>query len=209
MQRPGAVLRVFLAEATILSLVGAATGVAVGYAAITFIDHAYPLLSLAPPAWAVAAAVLVALVTGLLLECCRRGAPRVSTRSRRSPGDKGMRAMDLARLSAGSVAAHRSRSLLTSLGIAVGIAAVVLLTSIGEGVHRFVLQEFTQFGTNIIAVTPGKTETLGISGAQISNVRPLSLDDSAALERLEQVTAVVPVVQGNAEVSSRAAPAAR
>ncbi len=111
-----------------------------------------------------------------------------------------MRAMDLARLSAGSVAAHRSRSLLTSLGIAVGIAAVVLLTSIGEGVHRFVLQEFTQFGTNIIAVTPGKTETLGISGAQISNVRPLSLDDSAALERLEQVTAVVPVVQGNAEV---------
>jgi putative ABC transport system permease protein len=111
-----------------------------------------------------------------------------------------VRAMDLARLSAGAVVAHRSRSLLTSLGIAVGIAAVVLLTSIGEGVHRFVLQEFTQFGTNIIAVTPGKTETLGISGAQISNVRPLSLDDSAALERLEQVTAVVPVVQGNAEV---------
>lgn len=111
-----------------------------------------------------------------------------------------MRAMDLSRLAIGAVAAHRGRSLLTSLGIAVGIAAVVLLTSIGEGVHRFVLQEFTQFGTNIIAVTPGKTETFGISGAQISNVRPLSLDDSAALERLDQVVAVVPVVQGNAEV---------
>jgi putative ABC transport system permease protein len=62
----GAVLRVFLAEATILSLVGAAAGVAVGYAAISFIDHAYPLLSVAAPAWAVTAAVLVALVTGLL-----------------------------------------------------------------------------------------------------------------------------------------------
>ena len=111
-----------------------------------------------------------------------------------------MRAMDLSRLAIGAVAAHRGRSLLTSLGIAVGIAAVVLLTSIGEGVHRFVLQEFTQFGTNIIAVTPGKTETFGISGAQISNVRPLSLDDSAALERLDQIVAVVPVVQGNAEV---------
>ena len=113
-----------------------------------------------------------------------------------------MRAIDLARLAAGSVAAHRSRSLLTSLGIAVGIAAVVLLTSIGEGVHRFVLQEFSQFGTNIIAVTPGKTETFGISGAQVSNVRPLSLDDSAALGRLEQVVAVMPVVQGNAQVES-------
>ena len=113
-----------------------------------------------------------------------------------------MRAMDLSRLAIGAVVAHRGRSLLTSLGIAVGIAAVVLLTSIGEGVHRFVLQEFTQFGTNIIAVTPGKTETFGISGAQISNVRPLSLDDSAALERLDQIVAVVPVVQGNAEVES-------
>ncbi len=108
--------------------------------------------------------------------------------------------IDMTRLAAGAVIAHRSRSLLTSLGIAVGIAAVVLLTSIGEGVHRFVLQEFSQFGTNIIAVTPGKTETFGISGAQISNVRPLSLDDSAALGRLEHVVAVMPVVQGNAQV---------
>ena len=111
-----------------------------------------------------------------------------------------MRLVDTARLAMGAVIAHRSRSLLTSLGIAVGIAAVVLLTSIGEGVHRFVLQEFSQFGTNIIAVTPGKTETFWISGAQISNVRPLSLDDSVALERLEHVVAVMPVVQGNAQV---------
>jgi putative ABC transport system permease protein len=94
-----------------------------------------------------------------------------------------VRVIDMSRLAAGAVIAHRGRSLLTSLGIAVGIAAVVLLTSIGEGVHRFVLQEFSQFGSNIIAVTPGKTETFGISGAQISNVRPLSLDDSAALGR--------------------------
>lgn len=111
-----------------------------------------------------------------------------------------MRMLDISRLAIGAVTAHRSRSLLTSLGIAVGIAAVVLLTSIGEGVHRFVLAEFTQFGTNIIGVTPGKTETFGISGAQISNVRPLSLDDAAALARLDQVSAVIPVVQGNAEV---------
>jgi putative ABC transport system permease protein len=111
-----------------------------------------------------------------------------------------MRLLDISRLAAGAVAAHRSRSLLTALGIAVGIAAVVLLTSIGEGVHRFVLAEFSQFGTNIIAVTPGRTETFGMSGAQISNVRPLSLDDSAALSRIEQVVATMPVLQGNAEV---------
>jgi len=100
----------------------------------------------------------------------------------------------------GAMGAHRARSLLTVTGIAIGIAAVVLLTAIGEGIQRFVLAEFTQFGTNLIAVAPGKTNTLGMSGAVISNVRPLSQDDARALEGVPEVRAVVPTVQGNAEV---------
>lgn len=95
---------------------------------------------------------------------------------------------------------QRMRSFLTALGIAVGIAAVVLLTSLGEGIHRFVLAEFTQFGTNLIGIMPGKTSTTGFSGAVISNVRPLSLNDALALERLPRVVGMVPVVQGNAAV---------
>ena len=114
-----------------------------------------------------------------------------------------MNVADFVRLTSGAVVAHRMRSFLTALGIAVGIASVVLLTSIGEGVHRFVLHEFTQFGTNILGVAPGKTTTAGISGAVISNVRPLSMDDAAALERIPGVLAVVPVVQGNGEVEAR------
>lgn len=113
-----------------------------------------------------------------------------------------MRTRDLVRLTSGAIIAHRTRSLLTGLGIAVGIAAVVLLTAIGEGVQRFVLQEFTQFGTNLLAVSPGKTATFGVSGAVISNVRPLSLDDAEALRHLPQVRAVAPFVQGNAAVEA-------
>lgn len=109
---------------------------------------------------------------------------------------------DFIKLAIGSVWANRMRSFLTALGIAVGIASVILLTSIGEGIHRFVLAEFTQFGTNLIAVTPGKTSTLGISGAVVSNVRPLSMDDAEALKRLPQVLDVVPVIQGNAAIES-------
>jgi putative ABC transport system permease protein len=101
-----------------------------------------------------------------------------------------------------AIAAHRVRSLLTVTGIAIGVGAVVLLTAIGEGVHRFVLAEFSQFGTNLIAVYPGKTNTLGLSGALISTVRPLSMRDAAALERLHDVEAVVPMVQGNAAVEA-------
>jgi len=111
-----------------------------------------------------------------------------------------MRLNDFIGLSLGSVIAHRMRSFLTALGITVGIAAVILLTSIGEGVHQFVLGEFTQFGTHLIAVTPGKNRTLGISGAIINTVRPLSLEDAEALRRLPRIEAVAPFVQGNAAV---------
>jgi putative ABC transport system permease protein len=107
---------------------------------------------------------------------------------------------DFAGYTLGALRSQRSRSLLTVTGIAIGVAAVVLLTAIGEGIHRFVLAEFTQFGTNLIAVAPGKTSTMGMSGAMVSTVRPLSLDDARALEQIPDVEAVVPVVQGNAAV---------
>ena len=107
---------------------------------------------------------------------------------------------DSAKLAIASLANQRMRSFLTALGIAVGIASVVLLTSIGEGIHKFVLSEFTQFGTNLIAVSPGKTTTAGMSGAIISNVRPLSIDDALALGRSPKILGVVPFVQGNAPV---------
>ena len=109
---------------------------------------------------------------------------------------------DLASLSLRSIAGHKLRSVLTSLGIIIGIAAVVILTAVGEGIHRFVLAEFTQFGTNLIAVVPGKSTTFGISGATISTVRPLSLDDAESLKRLENIIAVVPLIQGNARIEA-------
>ena len=111
-----------------------------------------------------------------------------------------MRIADLCRFSLSAVTGQRLRSGLTMLGIAVGIASVVLLTAVGEGVRRFVLGEFTQFGTNIIAIVPSKTTTFGMSGATISSVRPLSIDDAQALYRIPSVGAVVPVIQGNARV---------
>lgn len=113
-----------------------------------------------------------------------------------------MRPTDILTYTGGAVLARRGRSLLTLSGIAIGVAAVVLLTAIGEGVHRFVLAEFTQFGTNLIAVAPGRTTTMGMSGAMIASVRPLSLDDARALERVPEVEAVVGVVSGNAAVEA-------
>ncbi len=100
-----------------------------------------------------------------------------------------------------SLRAQRLRTALTALGIAVGIAAVILLTSIGEGLHRFVIDEFTQFGTNIIAVSPGRIQTHGAPLGAVNTVRPLTIDDALALRRTPYVRAAVPVIQGNAEIT--------
>jgi putative ABC transport system permease protein len=107
---------------------------------------------------------------------------------------------DFIRFTLTSVGSHRLRTALTALGIAVGIAAVILLTSIGEGLHRFVIAEFTQFGTNSIAVSPGRVRTHGASLGAVNTVRPLSIEDAIALRRAPRVQVTDPLVQGNAEV---------
>ncbi len=107
---------------------------------------------------------------------------------------------DIVKISLSSLVDQRMRSFLTILGIAVGIASVVLLTSIGEGVHRFTLAEFTQFGTNLIGINPGRSTTAGMSGAIINNIRPLSIADEEALRRIPGVIDTVSLIQGNAPV---------
>ena len=105
-----------------------------------------------------------------------------------------------------AVRAGGTRSLLTAIGIAIGIAAVTLLTSIGEGIRLYMLESFSQFGTRIVAITPGRVTTQGGAGL-LSTIRPLSLADAEALRALPHVEAVVPVVQGTARVEAAARPA--
>ena len=111
-----------------------------------------------------------------------------------------MRVADFTRQTSIALLSHKLRSALTMLGIAVGVAAVVILTSIGEGVHRFILSEFTQFGTTIVGINPGKTTTMGMSMGVFGSQRPLTIQDMQALQKLSFAEEVVGFVQGNAEV---------
>ncbi len=114
-----------------------------------------------------------------------------------------MLTLDSTRFAIQAMTAHRLRSFLTLLGIAVGIAAVILLTSIGEGVHRFVLAEFSQFGTNVIGISPGKVKTGGQPPSGIpTTARLLTLEDAASLKKLAHVTGSTPTVWGNSEVGA-------
>ncbi|HJW13940.1 MAG TPA: ABC transporter permease [Thermoanaerobaculia bacterium] len=109
---------------------------------------------------------------------------------------------DFWRLAWGSVSAHPLRSGLTTLGIVIGIASVILLTSLGEGTRRSIVSEFSQFGTNLIAIHRGKTSTTGIPGAVGGTIRKLTIEDSEALRRVPGVERVVPVAFGSARVEA-------
>lgn len=109
-----------------------------------------------------------------------------------------MNPSDLFGLTFEALAAHRLRYALTALAIAVGVAAVVLLASIGEGTRRYIVGQFSQFGTTIISITPGKTETAGLGGTQGGSVRPLTIDDARALSRLPGVISAMPNAYGSA-----------
>jgi putative ABC transport system permease protein len=114
-----------------------------------------------------------------------------------------MNRLELFRLALGAVVAHRLRSALTMLGILIGIASVILLTSIGEGTRRFVMAELLQFGTDVIFIRGGRITTTGPPTAILSTVRKLTIEDAVALRRVAGVLRSMPVVVGNARVEAR------
>src|SRR5262245_12373630 len=114
-----------------------------------------------------------------------------------------MRQQDFVRLVGQSVVAHRLRSTLTALGIGIGVTAVVLLTSIGQGLNTYMVEQFTQFGTTTLAIQPGKSSTFGFAPGVLNSVRPLSLADAEAVRRAPHVLSSVPMVAGSASVEAR------
>ncbi len=112
----------------------------------------------------------------------------------------GLAPADLLGLSTGALRGHPTRSVLSMLGIAIGVAAVILLTSLGEGARRFMVTEFSQFGTNLLAVNPGKTETQGMPGVFGGTTHKLTIEDAVALSRLPVLQTVVPIAIGQGRV---------
>ena len=111
-----------------------------------------------------------------------------------------MKFQDLFIFSSYSVVSQKMRSFLTSLGIAIGVVCVIFLTGLGQGLQIFIISQFTQFGSNIISITPGKTETMGLPLGVFGTVKPLTFEDAEALERLPVIQVAVPVSAGNGEI---------
>lgn len=112
-----------------------------------------------------------------------------------------MRSADLLRFNLQLLLRHRFRSLMILLALAIGVAAVNLLTGLGEGAKAYVLNQFSLLGNETLIMLPGKKETSGgmppITGEA---PRDITLDDATAISRLPGVAAVAPLQVGMAEV---------
>ena len=115
-----------------------------------------------------------------------------------------MENLELFRFALGALTGHRLRSTLSALGVAIGVTAVVLLTSLGEGTRRYIVSQFSQFGTNLMEINPGKVKTFGFAGAFGGTTHQLTIDDAEALRRIPGVEEVVPVAIGQARVEAAA-----
>jgi putative ABC transport system permease protein len=114
-----------------------------------------------------------------------------------------MRVRDLLTFVVQSLRGHGVRTGLSLGAVAVGVVAVVLLTSLGEGARTYVRREFLSLGTNLLIVLPGRTETTGLGGAGISvGTHDLTLGDVAALQHLARVRRIAPLTVGRATVKA-------
>lgn len=115
-----------------------------------------------------------------------------------------MRIRDVFALAGGAATGSPLRTALMMLAMAIGVAAVVVLTALGDGARRYVIDEFSAIGTNLVIVLPGRSQTGGFNPANAvtSTPRDLTLEDARAVARASAVRRLAPLVVGLSEISA-------
>ncbi len=114
-----------------------------------------------------------------------------------------MKPLDILRFASFSLQGSRARTLLMMLAMSIGVAAVVVLTALGEGARLYVVNQFSSLGSNLVLVFPGRTETAGISpGMLLGQIpRELTMDDAEALLKSRAISRIAPMTIGSSEIS--------
>lgn len=91
------------------------------------------------------------------------------------------------------------RSILTVLGIVIGVAAVIAMLSIGRGAEAAITAQIERIGTNLVYISPGNSNQGGVQGAA-GSAGTLTMDDAEALTYLENIVAVAPQTTSVAQI---------
>jgi putative ABC transport system permease protein len=114
-----------------------------------------------------------------------------------------MRLADTLRFARDAATGYPLRTALSVLAMSIGVAAVVILTALGDGARRYVVGQFSSIGTNLVIVLPGRSGTGGFNPANAITTTPrdLTIDDAAALRRASAVSRLAPLAVGTSEIS--------
>ena len=114
-----------------------------------------------------------------------------------------MRLADTLRFARDAATGYPMRTTLSVLAMSIGVAAVVILTALGDGARRYVVGQFSSIGTNLVIVLPGRSGTGGFNPANAITTTPrdLTVDDAAALRRASAVSRLAPLAVGTSEIS--------
>lgn len=114
-----------------------------------------------------------------------------------------MSVLETLRFAVRALRGHGLRTALSMTGVAIGVASVIILTSLGEAARSYVVDQFASLGTNILIVVPGRTETTGGFPGIGGVPNDLTIADAEALAReVRAVTNVAPISNGNETVSA-------
>ena len=116
-----------------------------------------------------------------------------------------MRPSDTILFALSSLASNQVRTFLMLLAMSIGVAAVVLLTGIGNGARLYIVDQFASLGTNLVIVIPGRADTASNTPATLVGETPrdLTLGDARALERGDSVERLTPIVIGELGIAYR------
>ena len=114
-----------------------------------------------------------------------------------------MKLTDTLLFASGSLRGSPTRTLLMILAMSIGVASVVVLTALGEGARRYVVDQFASLGTNLVIVLPGRTETAGLGPGMLVGQIPkeITLDDAEAIAASRAVKRIAPLTIGSSTLS--------
>ena len=116
-----------------------------------------------------------------------------------------MTLLDFIHAAATSLRQNGVRSVLTTLGVIIGVMAVTLLVSLGEAAERYIEGQFSGLGSNLLRITPGKQETTGFAPMMAGSFRKLTTENANQIRRRAgQVAGVAPMVVGSGAVRHEA-----
>ena len=113
-----------------------------------------------------------------------------------------MNIREIFRVSLQAIRANKLRSFLTALGVIIGVAAVILLISIGSGLQNYITRQFEGMGTNSLFIIPGKMEFSG-AGTQSINKLTFNLIDKLDKGKGRYITDISPFIEINITASYR------